>query len=251
MLVSSASCSSCCPLERHLPRAFPAYGVASQAGRPKQLPVDDPSVPLVGLSPGLSVVCMSLPSAVSACPTEISVSAALCLDPVTGFGEQLADSNLSVERTLAVRKRLGRYERSMVRHCVLGDFMSRNRVAVYLIDSCRTRNTIACSDYYNQAMWIRKALARTRPWPSPFWTHPEVSIRELQQNFRPVMQKVERGEALIVARRPRPIARLVPLRERHPVTPWPDLEARTRSVFGNRLVDLAGTQVVRDARGER
>ena len=79
----------------------------------------------------------------------------------------------------------------------------------------------------------------------------EVSIRELQQNLRQVMQKVERGEALIVTRRRRPIARLVPLRERHPATPWPDLEARTRSVFGDRLVDLAGSQVVRDTRGER
>jgi prevent-host-death family protein len=79
----------------------------------------------------------------------------------------------------------------------------------------------------------------------------EVSIRELQQNLRQVMQKVERGQALVVTRRRRPIARLVPLRERQPATPWPDLEARTRSVFGNRLVGLAGSQVVREARGER
>ncbi len=79
----------------------------------------------------------------------------------------------------------------------------------------------------------------------------QVSIRELQQNLRRVMQKVERGKALIVTKRRRPIAQLLPLRERQPATPWPDLEARTRSVFGDRLVDLAGSQVVRDARGER
>jgi prevent-host-death family protein len=79
----------------------------------------------------------------------------------------------------------------------------------------------------------------------------EVSIRQLQQNLRQVMQKVEGGQALVVTRRRRPIARLVPLRERHPAMPWPDLEARTRSVFGDRLVGLAGSQVIRDARGER
>ena len=39
-----------------------------------------------------------------------------------------------------------------------------------------------------------------------------ISIRELQQNLKRVMARVERGQVIEVTRRRRPIARLAPLR---------------------------------------
>jgi prevent-host-death family protein len=63
-----------------------------------------------------------------------------------------------------------------------------------------------------------------------------VSMRELQQNLKQVIARVEQGEAVQLTRRRRVIARLVPVAQARPPAPWPDLEARARSVFGDRII---------------
>jgi prevent-host-death family protein len=78
-----------------------------------------------------------------------------------------------------------------------------------------------------------------------------VSIRELQQNLKRVMARVERGETVEVTRRRRPVARLAPVRAAGPLSPWPDLEARARDVFGDRKVAPGGAEVVLGNRGDR
>lgn len=78
-----------------------------------------------------------------------------------------------------------------------------------------------------------------------------VSVRELQQNLKRVMARVERGETVEVTRRRRPVARLAPIGPSRAVAPWPDLEARTRVVFGKRVITPGGADVVIEARGER
>lgn len=78
-----------------------------------------------------------------------------------------------------------------------------------------------------------------------------ISIRELQQNLKRVMARVERGQVIEVTRRRRPVARLVPMRSAHATSPWPDLEARSRSVFGRRVLGTEGTDAVSEGRGER
>lgn len=78
-----------------------------------------------------------------------------------------------------------------------------------------------------------------------------VSVRELQQNLKRVMARVERGETVEVTRRRRPVARLAPVRSSGVGAPWPDLEARTRAVFGNRVIAPGGADVVVENRGER
>ena len=78
-----------------------------------------------------------------------------------------------------------------------------------------------------------------------------VSVRELQQNLKRVMARVERGEVVEVTRRRRPVARLAPVKPRVPVREWPDLEARTRGVFGDRTVTPGGSEVVIEDRGDR
>jgi prevent-host-death family protein len=76
-----------------------------------------------------------------------------------------------------------------------------------------------------------------------------VSVRELQRGLERVVTRVERGEIIEVTRRNRPIARLSPARLSAPALDWPDLDARTRSVFGNRVVSARGCQVVSKDRG--
>lgn len=78
-----------------------------------------------------------------------------------------------------------------------------------------------------------------------------VSVRELQQNLKRVMARVERGETVEVTRRRRPVARLAPAKATRPLADWPDLEARTRSVFGDRIITPGASNVVIEARGER
>ena len=78
-----------------------------------------------------------------------------------------------------------------------------------------------------------------------------VSIRELQQNLKRVMARVERGETVEVTRRRRPVARLAPAKAIRAMSDGRDLEARTRSVFGNRVISPGGSDMVIEDRGER
>jgi prevent-host-death family protein len=78
-----------------------------------------------------------------------------------------------------------------------------------------------------------------------------VSVRELQQNLKAVLERVERGEAIEVTRHRRLVARLLPPEEVGQARPWPDLEARTREVFGRRLVSVPASSIVIDGRGDR
>lgn len=78
-----------------------------------------------------------------------------------------------------------------------------------------------------------------------------ISIRELQQNLKRVMARVERGQVIEVTRRRRPVARLAPMPSERATSPWPDLDARSRSVFGERVLTTGGTDAVSEGRGER
>ena len=78
-----------------------------------------------------------------------------------------------------------------------------------------------------------------------------ISVRELQQNLKRVMARVERGQIIEVTRRRRPVARLGPVRAAAPVSPWPDLDARAHAVFGDRILTPGASEVLAESRGER
>jgi prevent-host-death family protein len=78
-----------------------------------------------------------------------------------------------------------------------------------------------------------------------------VSMRELQQNLKRVMARVERGEVVEITRRRRLVARLAPTTASGPLSGWPDLEARTRAVFGRRRIEPGGADIVSEGRGDR
>jgi prevent-host-death family protein len=83
-------------------------------------------------------------------------------------------------------------------------------------------------------------------------TRPTVSIRELQQNLKRVLARVERGQVIEVTRRSRTIACLSPAGRdvNAEASPWPDLEARTRAVFGEHKVAPGGARIVEEGREE-
>ncbi len=78
-----------------------------------------------------------------------------------------------------------------------------------------------------------------------------VSVRELQQNLKSVLERVERGETVEVTKHRRLVARLLPPEPTEQPSPWPDLDARTREIFGRRRVSMPGSAAVIDGRGDR
>ena len=78
-----------------------------------------------------------------------------------------------------------------------------------------------------------------------------ISIRELQQNLKRVLARVERGQVIEVTRRRRPVATLAPMDTDGATASWPDLDARTKAVFGARVLASAGSDAVAEGRGTR
>ena len=78
-----------------------------------------------------------------------------------------------------------------------------------------------------------------------------ISVRELQQNLKRVIARVERGETVEITRRRKPVAHLAPVKPTRALAPWPDLRARRRAVFGDRVVTPGGSDAVIVGRDDR
>lgn len=78
-----------------------------------------------------------------------------------------------------------------------------------------------------------------------------VSVRELQQNLKRILARVERGGTIEVTRRHRPVARLSPLELSGPSARWPDLDQRARAVFGDRVISPGPVDLLLAEREER
>ena len=77
-----------------------------------------------------------------------------------------------------------------------------------------------------------------------------VSVRDLQQNIKNVIDRVERGESIHVTKRRRVVACLTPARDAQRPSPWPDLEKRARAVLGDRVVTPPPSAQVSRDRGD-
>jgi antitoxin (DNA-binding transcriptional repressor) of toxin-antitoxin stability system len=78
-----------------------------------------------------------------------------------------------------------------------------------------------------------------------------VSMRELQQQLKSVVARVERGETVGLTKRRQLVAHIVPAHRSQPVAPWPDLAKRAQGVFGNRMVRPSPSDELIADRGER
>jgi prevent-host-death family protein len=76
-----------------------------------------------------------------------------------------------------------------------------------------------------------------------------VSVRELQQNIKRVLDQVEHGQIVEVTRRRRVVARLTPVRPSAKRVPWPDLEKRAQAVFGQGVIEPPPSEQVSKDRG--
>lgn len=76
------------------------------------------------------------------------------------------------------------------------------------------------------------------------------TIRGLKHDTAKVMEQVEAGQFVEVRRRKQPIAVLMPAAKK-PLPGLPDFAARLKAIYGTKLMDVAGSDLVDELRGER
>lgn len=72
------------------------------------------------------------------------------------------------------------------------------------------------------------------------------TVRDLRYHFPEIEARLQRGEEIEIRKRKRVIARLVPVRPK--LKAYPDFGARAREIFGDRITELTGTQIVSEGR---
>lgn len=78
----------------------------------------------------------------------------------------------------------------------------------------------------------------------------QASIREIKHETSRVLGMVEAGQTVELRRRRKPVAILSPPMKDKAVE-MPDFVARLRRIYGDRILETTGTELVDEARGER
>ncbi len=76
------------------------------------------------------------------------------------------------------------------------------------------------------------------------------TIRELKHETGKVLALVEAGEMVEVFRRKEPVAILTPVVHGKAMKK-PDFAARLRQIYGERVLETTGTELIDESRGER
>lgn len=66
---------------------------------------------------------------------------------------------------------------------------------------------------------------------------PSVNVRQLRDS-RQLFKWLEAGEVVELKKRNRVVARIVPESPKLPPAKWPDFEARSRAIFGDRVFPI-------------
>ena len=74
----------------------------------------------------------------------------------------------------------------------------------------------------------------------------KVSLREANQNFASCVAEVESGESLILLRRGKPVARIIPFQEEMPRDPVHEAAVKNLAAFLKKGVNLGGVKVNRE-----
>ena len=79
------------------------------------------------------------------------------------------------------------------------------------------------------------------------------SAREVQHGFSRYLAKASRGDAVVITKHGKKMARLVPVEaEGGKPMVWPDFEGRLRAIYGeNWSAEATGTDIIDEARGDR
>jgi len=65
-----------------------------------------------------------------------------------------------------------------------------------------------------------------------------VSVTELRHNFAKIEAWLKQGDDVVIRKRNRPVAKLVPLPD------YPDFAARQRKIFANKVLPVSGAEIV-------
>jgi antitoxin (DNA-binding transcriptional repressor) of toxin-antitoxin stability system len=74
------------------------------------------------------------------------------------------------------------------------------------------------------------------------------TVRDLRYRFSEIEARLRQGEEIEIRKRKRVVGRLVPVRPK--ASAYPDFAARTRKIFGGKVMPVTGAELVSWARGE-
>jgi antitoxin (DNA-binding transcriptional repressor) of toxin-antitoxin stability system len=78
-----------------------------------------------------------------------------------------------------------------------------------------------------------------------------ISARELQHHLGSFLDRVAAGETIVVLRRKKVIARIVPSGQYSPAEPWPDLRERLDAIYPEGPIEPSASDLLYQDRGER
>jgi antitoxin (DNA-binding transcriptional repressor) of toxin-antitoxin stability system len=79
----------------------------------------------------------------------------------------------------------------------------------------------------------------------------KATIRQVQHHLSEVMKWVEDGEEVLILRRDRVVARIVPPGRASEVPTWPDFTRRARRIWGRRLRGKPLSRIISEDREAR
>ena len=71
----------------------------------------------------------------------------------------------------------------------------------------------------------------------------KASIRDLRYGFKKIERLLHQGEEIQITKRRRVIARLVPENERS-ASPMPDFLERLRAIYGDKMLEVSGAELI-------
>jgi antitoxin (DNA-binding transcriptional repressor) of toxin-antitoxin stability system len=77
------------------------------------------------------------------------------------------------------------------------------------------------------------------------------TVREVQHNLRKILRWVEDGETVVITRRKRVVANLVPSSPKDRTIDWPDFTGRIKSTWKEPVAGKAASRIIVDERNER
>jgi len=75
----------------------------------------------------------------------------------------------------------------------------------------------------------------------------QASVRDLRYDFKKIERFLHQGEEIQITKRRKVIARLVPENARSPIK-LPDFRARVRAIYGDKVFQVSGAELVSEDR---
>ena len=77
------------------------------------------------------------------------------------------------------------------------------------------------------------------------------SVRQVQHNLSEILRWVEDGQEVLVTKRSRAVAKLVPATDQTAPVQWPDFVKRAEAIWGKRPRGKPVSRIIIDSRKER